>query len=76
MGYKVVAPLVIVKDKDGAMHHVYQDGFLPDSADPDHVKDLVAGGMVESDAKTRKSAAKPADSDPASGDQGSAQSNK
>lgn len=47
MGYKVVAPLVIVRDKDGAMHHVYDGGLLPDNADADHVKQLLDSGMVK-----------------------------
>jgi hypothetical protein len=46
MSYQVTAPLVIVRDKDGVSHHVYQDGFLPDGSDPEHVKQLLAEKLV------------------------------
>lgn len=46
MGYKVVAPLVIVKDNDGVMHHVYEGALLPESADGEHVKQLLESKMV------------------------------
>lgn len=45
--YRVTAPLVIVRDETGASHHVYQGGLLPDSADKDHVQQLVDGELVE-----------------------------
>jgi hypothetical protein len=47
MAYQVTAPLVIVKDKGGVMHHVYQGGLLPENADEKHVKQLLADKMVE-----------------------------
>lgn len=47
MGYTVTAPLVIVKDDVGVMHHVYSGGRLPANADKDHVEQLVDGGLVE-----------------------------
>jgi hypothetical protein len=46
MAYQVDAPLVIVKDKGGVMHHVYQGGLLPENADEKHVKQLLAEKMV------------------------------
>lgn len=46
MAYKVTAPLVIVKDEKGSMHHIYEGGLLPENADADHVKQLLADKMV------------------------------
>lgn len=47
MAYKVTAPLVIVRDNTGTMHHVYENGLLPDNADKKHVEQLLDSGMVE-----------------------------
>lgn len=46
MTYKVTAPLVIVKDNKGSMHHIYEGGLLPENADGEHVKLLLADKMV------------------------------
>jgi hypothetical protein len=47
MSARVTAPLVVVRDNTGQMHHVYAGGLLPDNADPEHVEQLVEDGMVE-----------------------------
>lgn len=49
--YTVTAPLVIVRDTDGASHHVYQGGVIGSGFDGEHVKQLLEGGMIaKSDA--------------------------
>lgn len=47
MGYAVTAPLVIVADDTGQMHHVYTGGRLPANADEKHVQQLLDDGLVE-----------------------------
>lgn len=47
MTYAVTAPLVIVKDDEGTMHHVYFGGRIPANADEEHVKQLLEGEMIE-----------------------------
>lgn len=47
MGYAVTAPLVIVKDDEGHMHHVYQGGRIPSNADEKHVQALLDGDLIE-----------------------------
>lgn len=61
---KVTAPLVIVKDKDGVMHHVYEGGLVPDNADPEHLKQLRTSGMVKSVKATEAPAEPKADGAP------------
>lgn len=50
MVLQVTAPLVIVKDATGRMHHFYRDSILPGGLDGDHVAQLVQDGMVEETA--------------------------
>jgi len=64
MTYKVTAPLVIVKDKAGVMHHVYEGGLVPDDADPEHLKQLRESGMVKSVKATEAPAEPKADGAP------------
>lgn len=47
MTYKVIAPLVIVKDDKGAQHHLYEGAVVFSNADPDHLEQLLDSGMVE-----------------------------
>jgi hypothetical protein len=48
VAYQVKSPLVVVRTADdGPFVHVYEGGFLPEDADPDHVAQLVESGMVE-----------------------------
>lgn len=62
MGLKVIAPLVIVSDGEGRMYHYYQDAVLPDEGlDKDHVKQLVADGMVLDEKAAAKADATPDD---------------
>lgn len=43
--YRVVAPLVLVRDERGRTHHAYE-GVLVDVVDADHAAYLVAEGML------------------------------
>lgn len=47
---QVTAPLVIVGDGTGRLHHFYKDAILPAGLDDDHVQQLVDQGMVEETA--------------------------
>lgn len=44
--FTVVTPLVQVRLDNGGYAHVYQGGVLPENADPEHAKQLVAEGQV------------------------------
>lgn len=44
--YQVTAALATVKTGGGQLRYIYQDGFLPSDADPDHVKHLLAMGLI------------------------------
>lgn len=57
MSYRVVAPLVLVRDERGRTHHCYE-GAVVDVVDADHAAYLVAQGML---AVEGHSAAAPAD---------------
>lgn len=61
---KVTAALVIVKDEDGVMHHVYEGGLVPSNADPDHLKQLRESGMVKKVADTEQPSEPKADGAP------------
>lgn len=47
MGYTVVAPLVILRDEMGVLHHLYRDAPVPDGMDKKHLRQLVNDGMVK-----------------------------
>jgi hypothetical protein len=65
MAYRVTAPLVIVRDAAGVMHHVYQDGVLPENADAEHLKQLLSDKMVEKFKPAEPAPADAADNKPA-----------
>jgi hypothetical protein len=48
MTLRVRVPLAVVKT-DGGYVHVYDGGLVPDNADREHVKLLLADGAVEND---------------------------
>lgn len=51
MAYEVTSPLVQVRRQDGSYVHLYEGALLPDEADPKHVEQLLADGMIaEADA--------------------------
>lgn len=47
MALQVTAPLVIVGDGTGRLHHFYRDAILPEGLDKDHLQQIVDQGMVE-----------------------------
>lgn len=58
MTYTVTAPLVIVRDKDGADQYLYQGAELPDYVDTERRKQLEADGMVEKAKAERASSSR------------------
>jgi len=46
--YQVTADLATVKttNRNNPLVYVYEDGFLPANADPDHVKHLLTMGLI------------------------------
>lgn len=44
--YTVVAPLVIVRCDDATTQYVYSGGVLPESANAEHVAELLEGGLI------------------------------
>jgi len=48
--YVATAPLVLVKDTTGRIHHVYDGEPLPEHAAPGEVERLLGLGFVASDA--------------------------
>lgn len=63
MGYKVISPLVIVRDPAGRMHHFYADAVLPEGLDPEHLKQLKADGMILDEKAAAKAEATPDEDD-------------
>lgn len=63
--YQVTAALATVKTEGGHLRYIYQDGFLPSDAEPDHVKHLLALGMIGEVGDVEKAAA--ADDNPDTG---------
>lgn len=51
--YRVIAPLVLVRDEQGRIHHRYY-GALVDSIDADHATYLLNNGMVVATALTTR----------------------
>lgn len=64
MGHVVTAPLVIVKDAEGAQQYHYKDAVLPSYVKAADLKRLVEDGLVEKVAET---AAAPAASEQPAG---------
>lgn len=46
MSYRVTAPLVLAKDREGKTHHVYENGLI-EWLSPEQASHLLSMGMVE-----------------------------
>ncbi len=47
MGYKVTAPLVLVRDQQGAFSYHYNEGLLPEYVSREQLQQFLDAGLVE-----------------------------
>jgi hypothetical protein len=45
--YRVITHLVIARDTAGRMHHKYEGQMLPQSPDPEQLRQMLDAGVVE-----------------------------